>query len=267
MYINDDLANKLKEKFNPEGSNLRLAQMRMLKMLKFIDKICEEYKITYWLDGGTLLGAIRHKGYIPWDDDTDICMPLKDAEKFKRIMLEKYDNLDYVLQCKETDKGYFGSWYVLRDKKSEYIQDSELHKKRMYRGLQVDIFIAEDKVIEPLWRFTLLYQKVIDKILFKTKSLKKASFFATPLYHFMHSIMLPLFRLISRKNSYYKMPYGSIWNYRLEKKTIYPLVKYAFEDSNFYIPNDFNNYLKREFGNWEEIPHNIWTHQADIRLL
>jgi len=137
----------------------------------------------------------------------------------------------------------------------------------MYRGLQVDIFIAEDKVIEPLWRFTLLYQKVIDKILFKTKSLKKASFFATPLYHFMHSIMLPLFRLISRKNSYYKMPYGSIWNYRLEKKTIYPLVKYAFEDSNFYIPNDFNNYLKREFGNWEEIPHNIWTHQADIRLL
>ena len=80
---------QLRARYNPDGSDQRRAQLRMLEMLKFVDSFCKENDIKYWLEGGTLLGAMRHGGFIPWDDDTDICMTYSDAEKFKRLMIER----------------------------------------------------------------------------------------------------------------------------------------------------------------------------------
>jgi len=74
---------ELREKYNPDGSELRHAQLRMLEMLSFLDKVCTENKITYWIDDGTLLGAVRHGGFIPWDDDVDVAMPLDDYSGLK----------------------------------------------------------------------------------------------------------------------------------------------------------------------------------------
>ena len=66
----------LREQYNPDGSILRLQQLRMLDILKIIADICDRYEILYWLSSGTLLGAIRHGGFIPWDDDLDIELSL-----------------------------------------------------------------------------------------------------------------------------------------------------------------------------------------------
>ncbi len=87
VFNTGETTESLKEKYNPEGSTLRKAQLRMLDMLKFIDSICKENDITYYLDCGNLLGAVRHQGFIPWDDDADIAMPLSDYRKFKKILL------------------------------------------------------------------------------------------------------------------------------------------------------------------------------------
>ena len=59
-----------------------------LDIMDYIHKICEENQIRYYLVGGTLIGAIRHKGFIPWDDDMDIDMPRKDYERFKQVLKE-----------------------------------------------------------------------------------------------------------------------------------------------------------------------------------
>lgn len=75
----------LRAKFNPDGSNLRKMQLRMLDMLKYIDKICREHNIKYWLSSGTCLGAVRHGGFIPWDDDCDIELLRKDYKKLIKI--------------------------------------------------------------------------------------------------------------------------------------------------------------------------------------
>ena len=65
---------ELRQRYNPEGSLLRRHQLRMLEILKEIDRICQKHRIDYWLSSGTLLGAVRHGGFIPWDDDLDIEM-------------------------------------------------------------------------------------------------------------------------------------------------------------------------------------------------
>ena len=66
-------------------TQLRRAQLKQLSILEEIDRICRKHSIRYWLDGGSLLGAVRHGGFIPWDDDIDIAMPLEDMQRFVEI--------------------------------------------------------------------------------------------------------------------------------------------------------------------------------------
>ena len=73
-------------KYNPEGSTLRKAQMRMLDILLVVDKIFRKHHIEYWLDGGTLLGAVRHGGFIPWDDDLDINVRVSDISRIRKVL-------------------------------------------------------------------------------------------------------------------------------------------------------------------------------------
>ena len=66
------------------ADNLRACQLKQLSILKEVDRICRKHKLSYWLDGGTLLGAMRHGGFIPWDDDIDIGMTLEDMQAFMK---------------------------------------------------------------------------------------------------------------------------------------------------------------------------------------
>lgn len=67
---------QLRVKYNPDGSLLRNAQLRMLEILIDFDRVCRKHDIKYWLSSGTLLGAVRHGGFIPWDDDLDVDLSL-----------------------------------------------------------------------------------------------------------------------------------------------------------------------------------------------
>ena len=91
--------------FNPEGSTLRKHQMKMVEILCVIDKICKKHKINYWLSSGTLLGAVRHHGFIPWDDDLDIEMLAEDYKRFLSVIQSELPN-DLVLQSYKTDPNY-----------------------------------------------------------------------------------------------------------------------------------------------------------------
>ena len=117
---------ELRARFNPEGSPLRRQQMVMLQMVKVLDAICKKHDIPYFLYGGTLLGAFRHDGFIPWDDDLDVAMLRRDYKRLLKVLpAELPDNI--VLQTNDTDKNYFFFVGKLRDKRS-FLDEGDFDK-------------------------------------------------------------------------------------------------------------------------------------------
>ncbi len=85
------------------GKNLRKVQLIQLEMMAEIDRICRKYGLKYNIAFGTLLGAVRHKGFIPWDDDADINMPYEDYEKLKQVMEQEIDHEKYYFRVQEKE--------------------------------------------------------------------------------------------------------------------------------------------------------------------
>ena len=108
-----------------------------LNILKFIDSICKKYNIKYFVNYGTLIGAIRHKGFIPWDDDIDISMYREDYEKFYKAVL-KENNQRYTILSKDNSNWYFQNFYVVIDKNT--LLEDNVKYKRKDTNIFVDVF-------------------------------------------------------------------------------------------------------------------------------
>lgn len=127
---------KNKEKLRP--LSLREIQLRELELLKQFDKFCQDNHLEYFLCGGTLLGAIRHKGFIPWDDDIDVFMPRPEFERLKCIILSGKNNINGNEFCSSfAGNGYFP--FIKLEDKDTYIPD-ENYAKRGYGRVWIDIF-------------------------------------------------------------------------------------------------------------------------------
>ena len=102
MDLNAELEQLFPDKRETGETRLKQCQLVMLRMLKIVHFLCERHQIEYFLVGGSLLGAIRHKGFIPWDDDLDIGMTRANYEKFvkerNRLIIKKFNYLIYKSQ-------------------------------------------------------------------------------------------------------------------------------------------------------------------------
>lgn len=119
--------------------NIEETQQYAYGILKFIADICEEQNIRYFLVWGTLIGAVRHKGFIPWDDDVDICMPRSDYNRFINYMDSMTDNR-YQLYREGKTSNYFLSLSRVVDTKTIIIGERKENKKQLDCGIFVDIY-------------------------------------------------------------------------------------------------------------------------------
>jgi len=113
-----------------------------LDMLKEFDRVCRKNDIKYAIWGGTLLGAVRHKGFIPWDDDVDVVMLREEYEKFKKITKQLDPELCYF-QDNDTDEYYRWGYGKLRKTHTKYIRVGQEHLKNK-TGVFIDIFPLDD---------------------------------------------------------------------------------------------------------------------------
>jgi len=119
---------------------LRKAQLIMLDMLIEFDAVCKKHQLKYWLDSGTLLGAVRHQGFIPWDDDIDISMPVEDYNKFLKIARSELSS-EIFFQTSKTDENFKFDYIKLRSNKASIVEFHEKDKSIAYhQGVFIDIF-------------------------------------------------------------------------------------------------------------------------------
>lgn len=252
VYNTGETSEQLKAEYNPDGSTLRKVQLRMLDMLVYFDQVCKEIGVEYRLDGGTLLGAVRHRGFIPWDDDTDVVVDWKDYKRLCTYLLE-HPHPQYVLQCHKTDPNFYNFWNVLRDTKSEYIQDSRIHKIRKYRGMQIDIFPYEAGTIRWLY-------KIVRKIGYYNSLffIGRHKILADCVHNIEQYAIIPVFRLISKyfgNKNYYTHNYGCVIGlYTVPKSVLLPYAPLEFEGHIFPGPAKPDEYCRIIYGDYMRLP-------------
>lgn len=265
MIIDPKLHAQLREKYNPDGSLLRRHQLRMLEMLKYIDKICRENNINYWLSSGTCLGAVRHGGFIPWDDDADIEILRKDYFKLEKI-LQKETRYDF--QTWRTDPYYMRPFAKIRDKKSK-INEHGLDVNYKYRGVYIDIFILERV---PLLIGKIYVYGVLSRLLIMGSSkskLKKINFrILKNTYYLSIFILRPLLKPFTNPNIL-RHTYGSGFADKVRiKDQLMPLKDIMFEGHMFKVPYNTDLYLTNLYGDYRELPDlsTLETHTTSVEL-
>lgn len=120
-------------------NNVHAVQRKILDVMKYIDEICRDNNITYYIMGGTALGAVRHGGFIPWDDDLDIFMTPDQYYKFKDVF-NKIKQDKFILQEWKTSEKYL-EYAKVRMNGTTFIEEAFKERKDLHQGIYVDIMM------------------------------------------------------------------------------------------------------------------------------
>lgn len=239
---------------------IRKMQLIELEILKEIDKICRENGIAYQADGGTLLGAVRHEGFIPWDDDIDIRMLRKDYERFCEICKTELDSDKYFLQTYYTDPGYrWGYARVLR--KDTFFNRENQEMLTMQRGIFMDIFpcdgMPEKGINKNLFNFECFIAR---KIMYSPvgavheKNIIKKNLYKI-LRHLPKKVGIYLFEYLIHKyeNKDTALIRTLGWNGKEEnlgfqRSWMLESCELPFEDMQIKAPKDYDAFLRFMFG-------------------
>ena len=259
---------ELRAKYNPDGSLLRQMQERMLHLFVAIDDICRRHNIPYWLSGGSMLGAVRHQGFIPWDDDLDIEMFRPDFERLMALLPKELPE-DMALQWETTDPNYFFQYAKVRDR------NSELHERNGYdrvwkeQGIYVDIFPLE-RVPRWIHKLSLLTFGHTYKMIRTADDPMKAMKRVRRLVAFNRRFVFPLLRAISKVlcPKYYDFALGIPYFLRSEADDFLPVRRVPFENVSAPIMKEAEKCLAYRYGDYMRLPDNPGSqyHADEVKI-
>lgn len=250
----------------------------ILDLFKAFKEICKKHNLTYFAIGGTCLGAVRHKGFIPWDDDMDVAMPYEDYKKFIEIA-EKELKFPYELFTPKKSQHYSNIFIKLHNSKTMFTEKFILPYSNTYVGVFLDIMpicgLPVTKFKRTLFSFymdVLKRQNIQFRFPFNAcKTLSEKIFFLSTLYAKLS--YKPFFYFIKKiENQLIKYPInyskyiffawrnssfiGRHINYKqiLEYKDFSSSIEVPFEDTTIAIPVGYDNYLKMDFGDYMKLP-------------
>lgn len=244
------------------SENLEKIKKIELDILRDIDKVCKKLNLTYYLCAGTLLGAVRHGGFIPWDDDIDIQMPRKDYNQFIEHAGELLTE-NHVVSSYFTEKEFIGDFFKVVDCKTKFVEIST-RKRSITKGIYVDVFpidgVPDNKFSRSLrsFRISLLKQRISNGYsineLYKKRSLKGKfynsisglfTFFVSPeeatkkLNAFLSKRDYPDSKYVMVESKYKRLYDREIFG----KPTLV-----MFEGLYFCAPSDIKGYLEKQYG-------------------
>ena len=249
-----------------DDEKLRQLQMIQLELLKEVDRICQKCGIRYNIIAGTLLGAVRHGGYIPWDDDADVAMLRSEYEKFRKACKTELDKTRFVFQDHRNTKGYRWGYGKLRMKNTLFLREHQEHMP-YFQGVFIDIFpldnVPDNYLIRCIHNFSCF---CIRKVLwsevgkYADQSLIKRKIYAIlsripekkvfKVYHFF-------IRLSNKKKTRlvrtltFPTPNEQ---YGYERKWYENSIKINFEGIEFYGMRYYDEYLSFKFGDYMKLP-------------
>ena len=251
--------------------DLRKLQLLELKILVEIKRVCDKHNINFILMGGTLLGAVRHKGFIPWDDDIDIGMTRDNYVKFCEIAPLEFSK-EYFLQTTSTDNQYgkfFGAKVRLNGTKVFNIHEPKNFKNN---GAFVDVFIFDNcpnSVLAGYYHWLVLH--ILSRVYYLRMGYhpRPASIIARIIMYFgvilccpintnkLKSILANYHEKFTRLSSNYVVPFANPYSFkkvRQLRSTMTEIIQVPFEGILMPVPKDYHLYLSIQYGNYM-IPH------------
>ena len=238
-----------------------------IKILDYVDEFCKNNSINYWLDCGTLLGAIRHKGYIPWDDDIDIGMLRDDYEKFMKLF-NKYNDSQYKFHCYEIDNEWHLPYGKILDENTIMYEPDE--KTGIKQSVFIDLFVYDnapndEKELNKMYKKRDLYKKLNNLQIysgFYIEKKNKYNFIRYPIHLLMQLFPKRYFvkKGIELSKKYSNEETTRIGNFTSStkiccNKDIFNIfVKVEFEGKKYLAPVGYDEWLKSFYGDYMKLP-------------
>lgn len=254
--------------------SIRDVQKVELDILIELDRVCKKHGIKYQLFAGTLLGAVRHKGFIPWDDDIDVCLLRKDYDKLLEVCKIELNPL-YFLQNYETDK--FSNYHFSKIRKNNTIFKMKSSKDtNMHEGIFIDIFPMDNvrpesflgEVHRKFCNFifiiisSMIKSRCYDAKNLLVKNVRLLLYYLMKLFprKFIHSLGDKAFCVFNQEDTDYvacltngasREEYN---NFMVKKDTFYDLIEWEFEEHKFPIPKEYDYVLTKNYGDYMTPP-------------
>ncbi len=239
-----------------------------IEILDKIKEICEKNNIKYFLDFGSLLGAVRHKGFIPWDDDIDIGMLRDDYEKFIDLCINKKALGDkYFLHCSKSDKNYFIPFIKVKKNNTTFAEKT-IENINTHKGIFIDIFPYDNvpKQSSKLQKIQAILVKsmhdasYVKSKIYKLSSVRRKIFviiFLPYSFRTLNKMYTKVSKWFNKKQTEYITNFlgeHSIEEDTFLKSKIFPLEKIKFEGKQYYSVKDKDYYLSKLYGDYMTLP-------------
>lgn len=245
---------ELRDRFNPEGSKLRQHQLHLLEMAKKFDAYCREYGIKYTLSSGTTLGAIRHGGFVPWDDDLDMEMTAKEYRRLRKS-LKRHPLPGLSWQDWKNEPLYVQPFGKIRDTGTHIHEKDSLDNLYKVNGHYIDIFPLYPSNSLRLAQFSIRLQNTLQ---YRVQNLPASSRrLLLPVAKMLtHRVIFPMIRILSAPFSKGRLRHtpGTAFTASRHRKYLSETRYVQFEDTSLPVPADTDSYLRSLYGDYMRLP-------------
>ncbi|NLM20329.1 MAG: LicD family protein [Peptococcaceae bacterium] len=252
--------------YHLSAEELRQVQMIELEILLEIDRICKKFGIKYCIIAGTLLGAVRHGGFIPWDDDVDIALLRPEYEKFRLACETELDTERFYFQDHRNTPGYRWGYGKVRRKDTKFVRLNQEHMP-YEQGVFIDVFpldnVPDGKIVRTIRNFQcFLYRKAFWSAVGCFAEKNKFKRFV---YHLLYKIpeqkLYAHFDNFVKKCNHNQTKWVRILTFPTPNKEYgylrrwyENLASFSFEGQSFPGIRDYDEYLSFKFGDYMQLP-------------